>query len=95
MHQCCRGYARFFTDNNTTPTKLFCFVLCCWLDCGNYVDNKLRFQLGAVAKADQYIEYMTYDVDNLIQSQLPPDFIIKEQTFNACKKCVKFACPSE
>ena len=26
----------FFTDYNTTPTKLFCFVLCCWLCCGNY-----------------------------------------------------------
>ena len=29
----------FFTDNNTTPTKLFCFVLCCWLGCGNLVVN--------------------------------------------------------
>jgi hypothetical protein len=27
----------FLTDNNTTPTKLFCFVLCCWLGCGNCV----------------------------------------------------------
>ena len=25
----------YFTDNNNTPTKLFCFVLCCWLRCGN------------------------------------------------------------
>jgi hypothetical protein len=25
----------FFTKYNTTPTKLFCFVLCCWLDCSN------------------------------------------------------------
>jgi hypothetical protein len=31
----CGGYTRSFTDNNTTPTKLFCFVLCCWLGCGN------------------------------------------------------------
>ena len=26
----------FFTDYNTTPTKLFCFVLCCWLGCGYF-----------------------------------------------------------
>jgi hypothetical protein len=25
----------FFTDYNTTPTKLFCFVLCCWSGFGN------------------------------------------------------------
>ena len=29
------GGVCFFTDNDTTPTKLFCFVLFCWLDCGN------------------------------------------------------------
>jgi hypothetical protein len=28
----------FFTDNDTTPTKLFCFGLCCWLGCGNKVE---------------------------------------------------------
>ena len=27
----------FFTDNNTTTTKLFCFVLFCWLGCGNII----------------------------------------------------------
>ena len=26
----------FFTDYNTTPTRLFCFVLRCWLGCGNF-----------------------------------------------------------
>ena len=28
----------FFTDYNTTPTKLFCFVLCCWMGCGNFMN---------------------------------------------------------
>ena len=33
----------YFTDNDTTPTKLFCFVLCCWLGCGNYSEEQWIF----------------------------------------------------
>jgi hypothetical protein len=32
---CCGGYTRFFTDNITTQQKLFCFVLLCFVGCGN------------------------------------------------------------
>ena len=36
---CCGGYTRFFTDNITTQQKLFCFVLLCFVGCGNTFNN--------------------------------------------------------
>jgi hypothetical protein len=45
IQSCCGGYTRSFTDNNTTPTKLFGVVLSSWLGCGNsncYIHQTLK-----------------------------------------------------
>ena len=47
------GGVVYLTDNNTTLTELFCFVLCCWLGCGNN-NNQARPLIRDIPKSETF-----------------------------------------
>ena len=59
----------FFTDYKTTPTKLFCFVLCCWLGCGNIKYNTYNaWIVYNEKKIIQRIQCIKYNANNPIHT---------------------------